>query len=136
MVHLHDMHAHIHRVRINLGYDVIPPLHLMCNLNDGKVILGLDWQKMGSLPLDLVLEHQHCQVHVALRQLIDSLMVLKCHHRLMDVTEVRHVYHYQKAFATNVMLRLIDLMMLMLMLWLYLNLYRYKFEKKKISNHE
>lgn len=107
------MHAHIHRVLKDLDYDVILMLHLMCNLNDGRVILGLDLRRLESLRL--VLEHEvpNCQAHVVLAMIIDSLKVVEFHQLGLDVTAALHVFHYQMVFATNLMLRLIDLMWLL-----------------------
>lgn len=115
-VRLHDMHAHIRRVLIDLDCVSIRQSHLTCNLNDGKVILGLDWRRLESLRLVMELVEHCCQEHAASMQIIYSQMALEVRQRLTDVTAALHVFHCRMATATNLKLRLIDLM------WLCLNL--------------
>lgn len=108
-VHLHDMHAHIHRAPTNLDCVAIRQLHLTCSLNDGKVTLDLDLRRSGSLRLVLELEERSCRAHVASMLTIDSQRVFECRHQLTDVIVALHVFLCRKATATNLTLRLIDL---------------------------
>jgi hypothetical protein len=52
VVHLRGMHAHTHRVLTNLDFYEVQLLHLMCNLNGGKVNVDLDSRMMGILTMD------------------------------------------------------------------------------------
>lgn len=118
------MHAHIHRVPINLDCVAIRQLHLTCNLNDGKVILDLDLRRLESLQSVLEREELSCRARVVLTLIIYSQMVVGFHLLLQDVTVALHVFHCRMATATNLTQRLIDLMWL-----LYLNLN----EKKNLN---
>jgi hypothetical protein len=117
VVHLRDRHARTHQVLTNWDFVEVRRWHLMCSLNDGKVIWDLDWRMLGSLQWDWVLVAPNCPARVALTLSIDSLKVLKYLRQLTDVTAALHASQNRMAFATNVMLMLIDLMLLV-----YLNL--------------